>query len=271
MTKSSTPKGNLGKPLALTLAIAAVFTLIFLCGKSEKLQENGQKYREEGEPVVRTAKLRKQLLTDDQALVTYIRQHLAHPPALTAYNLTHMDRAHVSQYSHQSQNANGIFNAKSNGVFVEVRAWDGEQKSHSLYFERHLSWTGVLIEPEPSLFRTLLSKNRRAYAVHAALATDDGHQEFRPKDTSLTSPPTIPLYSILQALNTTHIDFLSLDVEGKELKVLNTIPWDKVKVRLMCVRADRTPGGPVFLSQFMEEQGYASLGVTENDIWFAFL
>lgn len=42
----------------------------------------------------------------------------------------------------------------------------------------------------------------------------------------------LPLYSILLALNTTTIDYFSLDVEGAEMKVLKTIPWDKVNIKV---------------------------------------
>ena len=36
-----------------------------------------------------------------------------------------------------------------------------------------------------------------------------------------------PLYSLLLALNQTRVDFLSLDIEGYELSVLKTIPFEK--------------------------------------------
>ena len=37
-----------------------------------------------------------------------------------------------------------------------------------------------------------------------------------------------PLYSLLLAMDQTRVDFLSLDIEGAELAVLRTVPWDKV-------------------------------------------
>ena len=45
----------------------------------------------------------------------------------------------------------------------------------------------------------------------------------------------LPLYSILLALGNPTVDYFSLDIEGAELGVLRSIPWDKinVKVRLM--------------------------------------
>ena len=38
-----------------------------------------------------------------------------------------------------------------------------------------------------------------------------------------------PLYSLLLAMDQTRVDFLSLDIEGAELAVLRTVPWDKVR------------------------------------------
>jgi hypothetical protein len=42
----------------------------------------------------------------------------------------------------------------------------------------------------------------------------------------------LPLYSILMAFNNPIIDYFSLDVEGSELAILKTIPFDKVDIRV---------------------------------------
>jgi Methyltransferase FkbM domain len=41
-----------------------------------------------------------------------------------------------------------------------------------------------------------------------------------------------PIYSILAALNRTTVDYFSLDIEGDELSILKTIPWDLVDIRV---------------------------------------
>ncbi len=41
-----------------------------------------------------------------------------------------------------------------------------------------------------------------------------------------------PIYSILSALNRTTVDYFSLDVEGDELSVLKTIPWNSVHIQV---------------------------------------
>ena len=41
----------------------------------------------------------------------------------------------------------------------------------------------------------------------------------------------LPLYSILLALDNPTVHHFSLDIEGAELPVLKTVPWDKVDIR----------------------------------------
>jgi hypothetical protein len=41
-----------------------------------------------------------------------------------------------------------------------------------------------------------------------------------------------PLYSYLLALNRTTVDYFSLDVEGSELDVLRTVPFEKLDIRV---------------------------------------
>ena len=40
-----------------------------------------------------------------------------------------------------------------------------------------------------------------------------------------------PLYSVLLSLGNPVVHYFSLDVEGAELKVLKTVPWDKVDIK----------------------------------------
>ena len=42
-----------------------------------------------------------------------------------------------------------------------------------------------------------------------------------------------PLYSLLMALNQTTVNYFSLDIEGHEKKVLETIPWNKVDIKVL--------------------------------------
>ena len=48
----------------------------------------------------------------------------------------------------------------------------------------------------------------------------------------VTKVTCLPLYTILLAVGNPIVDFFSLDVEGAELEILKTIPWDKVHIKV---------------------------------------
>ena len=64
-----------------------------------------------------------------------------------------------------------MFKNKKNGFFIEAGAYDGEVYSNSLLFEKKLNWTGLLVEPNPDNFKSLLSKNRKSYSIETCLST----------------------------------------------------------------------------------------------------
>ena len=78
-----------------------------------------------------------------------------------------------------------------------------------------------------------------------------------------------PLYSILLALNQTNVDYLSLDIEGDELYVLKTVPFDKLHFNLMTVEAGHPANRSIDIKAFMGRQGYQFVKDIEWDMIFA--
>ena len=103
-------------------------------------------------------------------------------------------------------------------------------------------------------------------------------ENARGSSTSATTADCFPLYSILLALNRTRVDYFSLDVEGKELDVLKTIPFDKLDIKILTVEYNHVPGGEVALRVFMNSKGYYEhsklvavntiIGMYTNDLVF---
>ncbi|XP_054275984.1 protein Star-like [Macrosteles quadrilineatus] len=78
-----------------------------------------------------------------------------------------------------------------------------------------------------------------------------------------------PLYSYLLAMNITHVDYFSLDVEGDELNVLKTIPWDKVDIDTLSVEFVHVNDGKDSIRDFMTSKGYVvAAEVTHPDCVF---
>ena len=74
-----------------------------------------------------------------------------------------------------------ILNQKTKGFFIECGAADGIRFSNSLFFERARSWTGLLVEPNTDLFKSLTKLNRNAYSINSCLSTFS--YEFNPDET----------------------------------------------------------------------------------------
>ncbi|XP_066967102.1 protein Star-like [Macrobrachium rosenbergii] len=214
---------------------------------------------------------------EDPKLIEYIRRQLLVPPSVHPYKLANPKGVHFSQFS-QSKIANEMLKGMKDGFFVEVGAADGESLSNSIFFERELGWSGLLVEATPANFVALQTKNRKAYSIYAALAVTTFASEVTFAASGAFGGKLanqgikvkgLPFFSILRALDVKIVDFLSLDIESFEVKVLKTIPWDKIKFRLMCIEVNHIPEGKEFLTKFLQEKGYKFLGFGTIDAWYA--
>ena len=55
-------------------------------------------------------------------------------------------------------------------------------------------------------------------------------------------------------MNRTRLDYLSLDVEGLEMEVIRTIPFDRIDIRVISVEHKHVPGGKESLRKYIEKQ-----------------
>ena len=77
-----------------------------------------------------------------------------------------------------------------------------------------------------------------------------------------------PLYSILLALNRTDIDYLSLDIEGDELKVLKTVPFETVEFKIMTVECNHQKTQGQELRLYLDSKGYQKVAMRTIDMVF---
>jgi len=188
-----------------------------------------------------------------------------------------------------------------NGFFIEAGSYDSQENSDSLYWELKHGWTGLLVEPDPIAFDVGLTRHRRATSLQSCLSTTTkaANLNFRlsgavknhgeglqamagliPDSAAEEGDESIkmqclPLYSILLALDNPTVHHFSLDIEGAELPVLKTVPWEKVDIRVLTVETHFAgqvyPGDRREVIAYMEEVGYRHIqdnvdrGVGEND------
>lgn len=147
------------------------------------------------------------------------------------------------------------------GYFVEVGAHDGVRHSNTLTLEEDFAWSGLLIEPDPSLFDHLTFNRPRcdlhccaisdSFDDHAAFIFGDAygglfHQmpadwlaEHRRRETKVGIVETAPLDHVLQVFDAPEdIDYLSIDVEGAELMILKNYFAEKRKRRFKLITVE---------------------------------
>ena len=82
----------------------------------------------------------------------------------------------------------------------------------------------------------------------------------------------LPLTSIIKALGNPTIDYLSLDIEGAELQVLQSVAFDEVDIKVISIEVNHI--GQIFdgkranLDTLMRRSGYEFYkAVNIDDIW----
>lgn len=74
-----------------------------------------------------------------------------------------------------------------------------------------------------------------------------------------------PVETLLLALNRTHVDYFSLDVEGLEMEILESIPWDRLNIMVLSVEYRHVSRGKQALVDFMKSRGYKVHADINND------
>ena len=162
-----------------------------------------------------------------------------------------------------------FFRGKRGGVFVEMGALDGLRYSNTYAFEQALGWSGVLIEANPASCKRLF-QNRPAPTTRklctavsndsrpirfsigtdaAAVAAEDQlsllGESYRKAwhtnkkwhtNVKAVTVASAPLGYLLRSAGVAYIDLFSLDVEGSEKVVLETMDWS-IPVRVWCIEA----------------------------------
>ena len=171
-----------------------------------------------------------------------------------------------SQFEQDKWLYDNFYRDKKEGIFLEIGADDGIDKSNTLFFEKHLEWTGICIEPSPKRFK-LLKNNRNCICENYALSDSIGEVDFLDisgwgkglsgiidkydprhkiriaeeianpmnKGREIINVKTELLSNLLDKHSITKIDFCTIDTEGSEYDILKTLDFDKYQIDIILV------------------------------------
>ncbi|SLN66037.1 FkbM family methyltransferase [Roseisalinus antarcticus] len=173
-----------------------------------------------------------------------------------------------------------LLDGKTGGTFADVGGYDGYSGSNTLYFELHRGWTGVLVEPVPAQLEKARVV-RRCPCLGLAVAATAGEADFievkegftqmsglaetyepglletvrndpRHRE-SVLRVETRTLSDILTSSGVPDPDFLSLDIEGGEIAVLEAFPFDRHDVTIWSIENNTATGR---IPEILRDNGY---------------
>ncbi len=183
-----------------------------------------------------------------------------------------------------AQNENGLvwdfFKQSPQGVFVEVGANHPTRENQTWFLEQR-GWSGVLVEPNPELFKLLCEQRPRSRAFQAAAGAQTGEVDLLlgvshlhstiaqvlddPLSGKKVRVPLRTLDSIMVEAGLAKIDFLSVDVEGMELQVLQGLDLQKYAPQLILIEEHRHDYAKHF---YLRRLGYRLVKRTGRNNWY---
>ncbi len=157
-----------------------------------------------------------------------------------------------------------FFNDRKGGIFVDVGCANYKKMSTTYYLEEHLGWSGIAVDalaefaigyiqhrPNTRFFNLIVTDHsgdiepfyRLINARGLSSANNKNHTQREakyfqsPKECQVIYVPTITLTVLLKKNGMSKIDFLSMDIEGGELKALSGFDIKRFKPELVCIEA----------------------------------
>jgi len=178
-------------------------------------------------------------------------------------------------------------------VYVDVAANHARRWSNTYFLDRCLGWNGICAEANPGYHEELRAERHCALidtcvsdaprmvnfsftAAYGGVVRDaangawgvDGSlhatkKKFVEHFRGFHSLKCTTMARELRKYRVKHIDFMSLDVEGYELPVLQGIDWENTQIDVIVVENKRKP-----IAEFFAEKGYERYrGVLKDDIY----
>lgn len=186
------------------------------------------------------------------------------------------------------------------GNVLDVGANDGKSLSNSLRLIE-LGWNGVMVEASPKAFIRLQETHKgrdNVYLFNLALTDHDGECELNESGAVRASKCSRDNVGLVSSLNnkwmkpwgTTHFDkiqipcrswktfleespikkfnFISIDIEGEDAKLLEQINLEEVGCELLCIEYIY-PETIIVLTELCKKQGFKVVGRTKCNLLFA--
>ncbi|KAH3876711.1 hypothetical protein DPMN_000560 [Dreissena polymorpha] len=187
----------------------------------------------------------------------------------------------------QDKRVDDLLKQRRDGFFVELGGYNGETSSNTLFFEKYRGWSGILIEADPTSYGVMVTKDRKCFMLNSCVSNKYRAMDFTIAD-QLTSSNvsmtkehrqrisnvqsmaviTVQCHSfqdIMASLGRDHVDYFSLDVEGGEIQILESIDWSKITIDVFSIETFQFRNE---ILAVMRSKGYETIGKFYYDDFF---
>lgn len=194
-----------------------------------------------------------------------------------------------SQYNQDSYLENNIFKGYKNGYFMDIGAHDGITINNTLYFEKENNWSGINVEPIKEVYDKLVVNRPSCININCAVCNYEGMTDFvlnkgypemisgikdfynikhfdrlkrHIKESGGTSEIvkvcTRKIENICKENKITHINYLSIDVEGAEFEVIKSINFDETFIDVIDFENNYEEDS-IHIIKYLEDKNYVIL------------
>ncbi|EJK74728.1 hypothetical protein THAOC_03581 [Thalassiosira oceanica] len=174
---------------------------------------------------------------------------------------------------------------KTNGFYMEIGAHNGVRESNSRFFDVCLNWKGLLVEANSRNYLRMAKLRPTAHHLCVAPSCKEPSvvsfplhlftQGRQNEEGNLLDIHCEPLSWSLEQLGIRHVDFWSLDVEGVERLVLETVDFDSVQIDVIMAESDNRLAdkdtSAEEVRRFLKGKGYLlldqSIAVYKSDVF----
>ena len=119
-----------------------------------------------------------------------------------------------------------ILGRKRNGRFIVCGVNNTKAESQTLLLEKHLNWTGLLIE--------MKSKEGKCFSSQYLLG------DATNTSTTTSEKDCLNLMASLSSINNSTVDYFGLDSECSEIEALKAVPLKAMDIKVRKIRQDDT-------------------------------
>jgi len=197
------------------------------------------------------------------------------------FNLKKINKKKFSHYSQIGQDifVASFFNLKKKGFFIEIGAGDGIYHSNTYFLEKYYNWRGILVEP-CKFWKKNKKIRKKSIWVEKIIFNKTGlligfdHNQKKPFNSKINfnktvnKVKTINMKDLLSYYKVPKdIDYMSIDIEGDEYKVLKQIDFNKYNIKVLTIEDNNNK---TKIKKLLLSAGYAQVHpkYTYFESWF---